>query len=121
MARLMGGEGLEAVCRDPRLPSAGTIYNWMRAAPELVEDYRKSRTFALEGLLERHCEHLPWIGERKSWPMLRRAVRAAEKRAARLTLKRYAARVGPQALTVLVEEPDGSPRPIYGGEPHGEQ
>lgn len=116
MARLMGGEGLKAICRDPRLPSVGTIYNWMRAAPELVEDYRKAKTFTLDGLLELHCEHLPWIGERKSWPMLRRAVRAAEKRAARLTLKSYAARVGPEALTVVVEEPDGSRRAIYGRE-----
>ncbi len=110
MARLLGGEGLAAICRDADLPSAGTVYNWMRAAPALVEDYRTARAFTAEIMVEQACEGLPWIGERQSWPMLRRVVRAAEKQAARLKLKRYAEPRAPEGLTVTVESPDGSRR-----------
>jgi hypothetical protein len=54
-ARLMGGEGLTAICRDAHLPAVGTVYNWMRARPEVVAEYRRARSFALDGLLERAC------------------------------------------------------------------
>ena len=51
--------------------------------------------------------------------MLRRTVRAAERRARRLSLKRYAERRGPARLRVAVLEPDGRETTIYGedGEP----
>jgi hypothetical protein len=114
-ARLMGGEGLTAICRDPHMPAVGTVYNWMRARPELVEAYRLARSLALDGLLERACDRLVWEGERKSWPKLNRTVRATEKRAARLKLKRYAEPQGPQTVTFTLEEPDGTRRVIYGG------
>jgi len=114
MARLMGGEGLAVICRDPRMPSVGTAYNWMRARPELVADYRKAKTFTLDIMLGDACDRLPWMGERKSWPMLNRTVRATEKAAARLKLKRYAPRQGPGRLKVVVEGPDGAEQTIYG-------
>jgi len=113
-ARLMGGEGLTAICRRAHLPSVGTVYNWMRADPALAAAYRRAKTFTLDGVLEKHCAHLPWMGMRKSEPMLNRAVRAGEREAARLKLKRYAPARGPETLTVVVEDPDGSRRVIYG-------
>lgn len=115
-ARLMGGEGLTAICRDAHMPAVGTVYNWMRAAPaELVGEYRKARSFTLDVMLEQACEPLVWQGERKSLPMLKRTVKATEKRAARLKLKRYAERQGPETVTVALEELDGTRRTIYGG------
>jgi hypothetical protein len=116
-ARLMGGEGLTAICRDAHLPAVGTVYNWMRARPEVVAEYRRARSFALDGLLERACDRLVWEGARKSEPMLNRTIRATQTRAARLKLKRYAEPRGPEALTVTLVEPDGSRRVIYCGRP----
>jgi hypothetical protein len=116
-ARLMGGEGLTAICRDAHLPAVGTVYNWMRARPERVAEYRLARRFALDSLLETACDRLVWQGDRKSWPMLNRTVRATEKLAARLKLKRYAEPRGPETLTVTLEEADGTLQVIYGGRP----
>lgn len=114
MVRVMRGEGLVAICREREMPSVGTIYNWMRARPELVEDYRRTRELIPDIMLEEACERLPWVGERKSWRMLRRTVRETDKAAARLKLKRYAPRQGPETLSVVVEAPDGAVRAIYG-------
>ena len=115
MTRVMMGEGLEAVCRDPTMPCVGTVYGWMRRRPELLEDYRRSKAWVEEIMIEQACADLPWLGERKSWPMLRRAVRSAEKAARRLSLKRYAPPAGPSKLTVTVEEPDGTSQVVYRG------
>ncbi len=112
--RVMMGEALTAICRDPAMPSLGTVYNWLRRYPEFLADYRRSKAMVEDIMLELACETLPWLGDRKSWPMLRRTVRAAEKRAARLSLKRYAEPTGPRGLVVSLEDPDGSVRVIYG-------
>ena len=114
MVRVMRGEGLTVICRERGMPSVGTIYNWMRARPELVEDYRRTRSLIPEIMLEEACDRLPYLGERKSWPMLRRTVRESDKAAARLKLKRYAPRQGPATLKVFVEAPDGAVQTIYG-------
>jgi hypothetical protein len=66
-------------------------------------------------MLEVACAGLPWIGERKSWPMLRRVVRQTDRASARLSLKRYAPAEGPAVLTVGLERADGSVEVIYGG------
>ena len=114
LLRLMRGEGLSEVCRDPRLPCVGTAYNWMRRHPEFLEQYRRAKGLALEIMLEEACEPLPWLGERKSWPMLRRTVKAVERHAGRRSLKRYAPAQGPAELQVVFEAPDGTVRVIYG-------
>jgi hypothetical protein len=54
------------------------------------------------------------MGERKSWPMLHRTVRAAERAARRVSLKRLAPARGPRRLTVTVQAADGSSVAIYG-------
>jgi hypothetical protein len=115
MTRVMMGEGLEAVCRDPAMPSVGAVYGWMRRRPELLADYRRSKAWVEEVLIEQACADLPWLGERKSWPMLRRVVRAAETAARRLSLKRYAPPAGPSELTVRLEAADGTSQVIYRG------
>jgi hypothetical protein len=90
LARLMSGQGLVAICRDPAMPSVGTVYGWLRRYPAFVVRYRWAKARVEYAMVGDACEHLPWIGERESWPMLRRTVRAAEKAARRLSLKRYA-------------------------------
>ena len=112
-ARIMGGEALAEICAERRMPCAGTVYGWMRQSPEMVAEYRRARSYTLDGMLERACAGLPWLGERKSWPMLRRTVRATERLAARLKLRRYAEPSGKPGLSVAVAEADGSERVIY--------
>jgi hypothetical protein len=113
--RLVLGEGLTAICRDAHMPAVGTVYNWLRRYPEFLEDYRHIKAMAPDAMLEAACENLPWLGERKSWPLLRRTVRASDKAAARLSLKRYAP-PGPAGVRAMVEEADGSWRVIYGAD-----
>lgn len=112
-ARIMGGEALTEICTEPWMPCAGTVYGWMRRRPELVAEYQRARSYTLDGMLERACAGLPWLGERKSWPMLRRTVRATETLAARRKLRRYAARTGKSGLCVAVVAADGSEQVIY--------
>lgn len=118
--RLMIGETLAAICRRWDMPSIGTVYSWLRRYPAFLENYRGAKAIAPELMEELACENLPWIGERKSWPMLRRAVRATEARAARLSLKRYAPPAGPRALVVMAEAADGSVAVIYDGTDPGQ-
>jgi hypothetical protein len=89
-ARLMGGATLAQVCAEPWMPSVGTVYYWLRRYPEFLANYRRAKALAPDIMVGNACEDLPWLGERKSWPMLRRVVRESDKRAARLSLKRYA-------------------------------
>jgi hypothetical protein len=116
LERLVVGEGLEAVCRDPAMPSVGTVYGWLRRHPEFLEGYRAVKAGVAEAMVELACADLPWMGERKSWPILHRTVRATERAARRLSLKRLApAAAGPRALKVMLEEADGTSRVIYEG------
>ena len=113
--RLVMGETLAAVCRGRDMPSIGTVYYWLRRYPEFLEHYRCAKSAAPDAMMELACDGLPWIGERKSWPMLRRVVRDTDRASARLSLKRYAPAQGPRELTVAVEEADGSRTVIYDG------
>jgi hypothetical protein len=114
--RVMMGEALTAICREPAMPCVGTVYNWMRRYPAFLEDYRRAKAMVEEIMVEQWVEALPFESERKSWPLMRRTVRAAEKAAARLSLKRYAPRQGPAVLRVLATGPDDVVRVIYGDE-----
>lgn len=111
---LMLGMSLEAVCRRPGAPSVGTVYNWLRAHPDFVEEVRKAKAMGFEEIVDTSCLHLAQPArEREHAPLIRRTVRAAEKRAARLTLKRLAAPTSAPELRVLVEDPDGAVRTLY--------
>jgi hypothetical protein len=112
--RLVMGETLAAICARRDMPSIGTVYNWLRRYPDFLQHYRWAKAAAPDAMLEVACAGLPWIGERKSWPMLRRVVRETDRASARLSLKRYAPAEGPAVLTVGIERPDGSVEVIYG-------
>ena len=114
LTRLMMGERLAAICADPELPAIATVYLWLRRFPDFLEQYRRAKAMAPEVMLELACEDLPWMGERKSWPMLRRTVWATDRASARLALKRYAPAAGPAEVRVVLQEADGSRRVIYG-------
>lgn len=119
MRRVMMGEGLVAICRDPDMPCVGTVYNWLRRHPAFLEDYLRSKALVEEIMVEQAVDPLPFESERKSWALLRRTVRAAEKAAARLSHKRYAPPKGPSELTVVAQAPDGSRKVIYREGPGG--
>ena len=113
--RLMMGEALTEICAEPEMPCVGTVYYWLRRYPEFLEDYRRSKALVEEIMIEQAVDPLqPLPRERDSRVLLRRTVRAAEKAARRLSLKRYAPRMGPSELAVVVEAPDGSRTVIYG-------
>jgi hypothetical protein len=114
--RLVRGDTLETICRRRDMPSIGTVYYWLRRHPAFLANYRSAKALAPEIMQELACERLPWLGERRSWPMLRRVVRETDRASARLSLKRYAPDTGPPKLTVVLLEPDGSQRLIYGGD-----
>jgi hypothetical protein len=116
LERLIVGESLQAVCRDPDMPSLGTVYNWLRRHPTFVDDLRSVKAMVEDAMVELACADLPWIGERKSWPMLRRVVKATVRRARRLSLKRYAPAKGPRALRVMVAD-EGEAQVIYDSGP----
>jgi hypothetical protein len=115
--RVVVGEGLEAVWRDRSMPCLATVYGWMRRYPEFLEAYRQVKGGVEEPMVELACADLPWIGERKSWPMLRRTARAAQRAARRVSLKRLAPAQGPTTLRVVLEPDDGPARVIYEVEP----
>ena len=66
-------------------------------------------------MLEEARADLPWLGERASWPMLRRTVRAVDRHVRRRSLKRYApaSAEGSAGLRVVIEAPDGAIEVLY--------
>ena len=46
--RLAGGESLKSVCRDPKMPSVQTIYDWLNRYDEFLNKYRDARDKQLE-------------------------------------------------------------------------
>ncbi|MCI3131810.1 hypothetical protein [Phenylobacterium aquaticum] len=48
--RLVLGESLQAICRDPDMPCVMTVYNWLHAHPEFAELYSHARGAQRDGL-----------------------------------------------------------------------
>ncbi|WP_304179126.1 hypothetical protein [Phenylobacterium aquaticum] len=48
--RIVLGESLTAICRDPDQPSIGTVYNWLHAHPDFAELYSHARGAQRDGL-----------------------------------------------------------------------
>jgi hypothetical protein len=117
LERLLMGEALTAVCRDPAMPSAGSVYNWLKAAPEFLARYRATKAAVEWAMVEVCCEDLPDVRRERDWAALvARTVRRTKRAARRKTPKRYApTERGP--VCVIVEEPDGRRRMIYDGPP----
>jgi len=89
--RLCLGETLQSVCRDPGMPSIGTVYNWLRAHPEFVEAYRRAKEVAFDYIVETTAEAAPWLGtEARSMRGLRRSLKAAYRRCAQIAPKGFA-------------------------------
>ena len=115
--RLVVGEALESICRDPAMPSVGTVYNWMKRDPDFLARVRLMKADLAERMAEIACADLPWLGERRSWPLMRRVVKAAERAARRVSLKRHAPCDRAGGVQVVVRGPDGAKRLIYDGPP----
>ncbi len=117
LERLVVGAALVDICRDPAMPCVGTVYNWMKWHPEFLEQYRLMKTGLEDRMAEIACADLPQPSrERDEIPLLRRTVRAAERQARRLSLKRYA-RADSHGVRVIVRETDGRERVVYDGPP----
>ncbi|HEY0435826.1 MAG TPA: hypothetical protein VGC92_04250 [Phenylobacterium sp.] len=113
--RLAMGESLTSICRDWRMPSIGTVYNWMRRHPGFVETVRLMKVGLADTLAEMACERLVQPErERDFEPLIRRTVKATERAARRVSLKRYASPEGPAELIVHLEDAAGE-RVIYRG------
>jgi len=89
--RLCVGEALQSVCADPAMPSIATVYNWLRAHPEFLADYRRARELAFDFILMTEAERAPWLGsEKRSLRGLKRIERAARRRCAQIAPKQFA-------------------------------
>jgi hypothetical protein len=103
LEQLAEGRTLAQVCREDWAPCPGTFYNWLKRYPELRAPYAHARATAAWVLAEVAVEEAPWLGtEAASERNLRRAERAARRRAARLATLRYAAPTGPERVSVEV-------------------
>jgi hypothetical protein len=87
--RLMMGESLTHICRDPGMPCVGTVYNWLRARPELVADYRRVRAIQQDTYADRVRELAPLI-RKGAMRSVRAMWRDLDRTAARLKPRRYA-------------------------------
>jgi len=92
--RLCLGEPLYIVCRDPAMPSIGTVYNWLRAHPEFVEAYRHAKQVAFDFIVDMAAETAPWLEtEARSMRSLKRIVKRAHGRCGKLAPRQFAAGV----------------------------
>lgn len=116
---LLQGRPLTEVCREAWAPCVGTFYNWLKRYPELRTAYAEAKAIAGEVMVETAREDAPWLEtEAASERNLRRAVRAAERRAAQLATVRYAEPTGPRELIVEALAPgqaEGEGTVIYSG------
>jgi len=85
--RLCLGETLQSVCRDPDMPSIGTVYNWLRAHPEFLEAYRRAKELAFDYIRESAVEAGSRLNSRRSLRRLARIEKAARRRCAQLAPK----------------------------------
>lgn len=75
LARMRAGESVRAICRDPAMPSADTVYRWVRLRPEFGARFAEARAQARET----------------------RAWRAEQRRLGRWTTRRRKVRGGPRS------------------------
>lgn len=89
--RLCLGEPLYVICRDPAMPSQGTVYNWLRIHPEFVETYRHAKQVAFDFVIETAVAEAPWLGtEAASMRVLARIERRAVARCGQLAPTTFA-------------------------------
>ena len=51
-ARLAMGESLRSVCKSDDMPSAQTIFNWMRSYPQFLEQYARAKEESADAMAE---------------------------------------------------------------------
>lgn len=112
--RLMLGQSLTAICRDPAMPSIGTVYNWLRRHPAFVEAYRKAREIQPEQVQEQGLAGLP-PPRRGTLRMTERALKAVDRRIAQLAPKRYAPAAAPDKLRVVLATGPDEQTELYPG------
>lgn len=50
--QLSGGISLRTVCKADDMPCAATVFNWLRAKPEFVEQYTRAKEESADALVE---------------------------------------------------------------------
>lgn len=50
--RIIGGESLLSISKDPQLPAQSTIYKWLLRVPEFAEKYARAREAQMEAMAE---------------------------------------------------------------------
>ena len=54
--RLVEGESLRSICRDPDMPAISTVFRWMRLVPEFSEQYAAARDAQADTLADEILE-----------------------------------------------------------------
>lgn len=50
--RLVSGQSLRAITRDPDMPSAATVFKWLAEDPDFVEQYARAREAQADTLVD---------------------------------------------------------------------
>ncbi|MBU1377469.1 MAG: hypothetical protein KKE02_21195 [Alphaproteobacteria bacterium] len=95
--RLCLGEALYRVCRDPAMPSQGTVYNWLRADPVFRAMYQRAKAVAFVHVVDTAAARARWLGtEAASMRGLARLEAQAHARCAKLAPRTFGrGRYGP--------------------------
>ena len=56
LERMIEGETLTGICRDPAMPSFSTVYRWTRTFPDFASDFRAARQGQAERLADEGLE-----------------------------------------------------------------
>lgn len=70
--RLIDGESLRSICKDPRMPAAPTVYDWIDHVPEFAKQYSRARLFLATGMVHEGLEILDTADD-SSMPKVRKA------------------------------------------------
>lgn len=56
LARLMAGETLRSICRDPAMPARDTVYRWILEDKEFSDRYMRARECGLDSMFDEALE-----------------------------------------------------------------
>ncbi|MGA0606447.1 hypothetical protein ACO2Q0_10645 [Phenylobacterium sp. VNQ135] len=84
--RLVMAESLQSICRDPAMPSVGTVYNWLRRYPEFVKQYRLAKSLSRDVLVDQAVHRASATGGLRA---ARKVLKACERRIGHLAPTRY--------------------------------
>lgn len=106
-SQLSDGKSLRAVCRQESMPSARTIFNWLRTKPEFMHQYAKAKEESADAMADDILD----IADDKDEDAQSRRVRIDARKwiASKLKPKKYG-----DKIDATLSGPDGGPVQVEG-------